>query len=75
MSLEIAKAVNQLHQIDQIVLSGGVWQNQLLLEKTYQILEENGFRPLIHRQLPPNDGCVAFGQAMVTAYRFMKDKE
>jgi hydrogenase maturation protein HypF len=75
MSLEIAKAVNQQHQIDQIVLSGGVWQNQLLLEKTYQILEENGFHPLIHRQLPPNDGCVAFGQAMVTAYRFMKDKE
>ncbi len=75
MSLDIAKSVNQQHQIDQIVLSGGVWQNQLLLEKTYQILDENGFHPLIHRQLPPNDGCVAFGQAMITAYRYKKDKE
>jgi hydrogenase maturation protein HypF len=73
--LQLAKKIQEKFNIHRIVLSGGVWQNQLLLEKTITQLSDNGFHPLIHRQTPPNDGCVAFGQAMITAYRFMKDKE
>jgi len=75
LCLELARRIKRKFDIHHLVLSGGVWQNQLLLEKTIDILNQNGYHPLIHRQMPPNDGCVAFGQAMITAYRYMKDKE
>jgi len=73
LCLELSRKIKQNFNIHQLVLSGGVWQNRLLLEKTINLLKKNGFQPLIHLQMPPNDGCVAFGQAMITAYRFMKD--
>jgi len=70
LSLAVSERIKQETGIDRIVLSGGVWQNQLLLEKTIRLLEKNNFQALIHKQTPPNDGCVAFGQALITAYRY-----
>lgn len=45
-------------------LSGGCFQNQLLSRLTCQRLRESGFEPLEHRRIPPNDGGIAFGQAV-----------
>ena len=53
--------------IDRVVLSGGVFQNRLLLERTTAALERAGLRVLTPRLLPPNDGGIAFGQAAVAA--------
>jgi hydrogenase maturation protein HypF len=53
--------------IELAVLSGGVFQNRLLLERTAAALEGTGLRVLVPRLLPPNDGGVAFGQAAVAA--------
>ena len=53
--------------IELAVLSGGVFQNRLLLERTTEALERTGLRVLTARLLPPNDGGVAFGQAAVAA--------
>jgi hydrogenase maturation protein HypF len=53
--------------IELAVLSGGVFQNRLLLERTAEALEQAGLRVLVPRLLPPNDGGVAFGQAAVAA--------
>ncbi len=53
--------------IELVVLSGGVFQNRLLLERTGEALERAGLRVLVPRLLPPNDGGVAFGQAAVAA--------
>jgi hydrogenase maturation protein HypF len=50
-----------------VVLSGGVFQNRLLLEATVARLERAGLRPLVPERLPPNDGGVAYGQAAVAA--------
>ncbi|MDY6872583.1 MAG: carbamoyltransferase HypF [Chloroflexota bacterium] len=75
LSLDLAKRIREQFNIRQIVLSGGVWQNLRLLETTIELLQDNGFTPLIHRQLPPNDGCVAFGQAMIAAYWYTHQKE
>lgn len=56
--------------IEQVVLSGGCFQNKLLLEKSISRLERAGFRPFWHRQIPPNDGGIALGQisAVVRGY-------
>lgn len=52
-----------------VALSGGVWQNRLLLEITVPQLREAGFEVLLHRQVPANDGGLAYGQTAVAAAR------
>ena len=46
-------------------LSGGVFQNQLLVELTVPLLEAAGFEVLLHSQVPPNDGGISLGQVAV----------
>jgi len=49
------------------VLSGGVFQNRLLLERCLELLAASGLRVLTPRALPPNDGAISYGQAAVAA--------
>ncbi|MFW6181084.1 MAG: Sua5/YciO/YrdC/YwlC family protein, partial [Spirochaetota bacterium] len=49
--------------ISRAALSGGVFQNRLILAGLWERLEREGFAVLLHRQVPPNDGGIAFGQA------------
>ncbi|HEV2776203.1 MAG TPA: carbamoyltransferase HypF, partial [Solirubrobacteraceae bacterium] len=51
------------------VLSGGVFQNRLLLELTLDALQAAGLRVLVPQTLAPNDGQIAFGQVAVAAAR------
>ena len=50
-----------------VVLSGGVFQNRLLVERTAARLRESELRVLIPERLPPNDGGISYGQAVVAA--------
>jgi hydrogenase maturation protein HypF len=52
-------------QLDQVVLSGGVFQNRYLTERAAAKLESLGFAVYTHRQVPPNDGGIALGQAVM----------
>jgi hydrogenase maturation protein HypF len=52
-----------------VALSGGCFQNRLLIERIVPRLEESGFRVLLHRQVPPNDGGISLGQVAVAAAR------
>jgi hydrogenase maturation protein HypF len=52
-----------------VALTGGCFQNRRLLERCAAALEERGLRPLLHREVPPNDGGLALGQAVVAAER------
>ena len=52
---------------DVVVLSGGVFQNRLLVERTAALLGDAGLRVLVPERLPPNDGGISFGQAAVAA--------
>jgi hydrogenase maturation protein HypF len=56
--------------ISSVALSGGVWQNMALLERTISNLRKDGFIVYIHHQVPANDGGLSLGQAMVGATKF-----
>jgi len=51
--------------VAQVALSGGVWQNMVLLGRTVPLLRGDGFEVYLHRQVPANDGGLALGQAVV----------
>jgi hydrogenase maturation protein HypF len=59
----------ELHGLELAVLSGGVFQNRTLLERTAVLLADAGLRVLVPERLPPNDGGIAYGQAAVAAAR------
>jgi hydrogenase maturation protein HypF len=70
VALMVAHVCNQLrdqHGVSEVVLSGGVWQNMILLTLTERLLRESDFTVYIHRKVPTNDGGLALGQAAVAA--------
>jgi hydrogenase maturation protein HypF len=64
---QLSRELRRREGAHTVALSGGVWQNIYLLERTMKTLTASGFSVLVHRQLPPNDGCIALGQAAVAA--------
>jgi hydrogenase maturation protein HypF len=51
--------------ITRVALSGGVFQNRLLLRKAVDLLEASNLHVLTHRQVPCNDGGISLGQAVI----------
>lgn len=58
-------------QLDTVVLSGGVFQNRVLLEGVSERLRQQGLNPLSPRLVPANDGGLSLGQAVVAAARWL----
>jgi hydrogenase maturation protein HypF len=69
MIVKACAAIRTMRGLALVALSGGVFQNQLLLRRTVRLLEEAGFRVLTHRQVPTNDAGISFGQVAVAAAR------
>lgn len=63
------RIVAERRGVRTVVLSGGVFQNMLLLERTAAMLDRGGFRVLVPERLPPNDGGISFGQTAVASAR------
>ena len=61
----ICRAIRKEHGCTRVALSGGVFQNRLLTEGVAAVLEQEGFTVFTHRMVPPNDGGVALGQAVI----------
>ena len=59
---------------DKVALSGGVFQNRLLLRLTEEQLAQEGFTVLRHRMIPPNDGGIAIGQAAYGMYQLQNNR-
>ncbi len=68
LSTACCSAIRRSHGVHTVALSGGVWQNKYLLERTLRGLEKEGFTVLIHRRVPANDGGLALGQALIAAH-------
>lgn len=67
LTLDVSNLVRQETGCQVAALSGGVWQNVFLLERTVARLQKHGFKVLVHRRTPANDGCIALGQVLVAA--------
>jgi hydrogenase maturation protein HypF len=67
---EVCVLLRERTGIGRVALSGGVWQNALLLDLTDGELSSRGFAVLTHRSVSPNDEGVSVGQAAVAARRF-----
>ena len=59
--LRVARAAEE----PRVLLTGGCFQNRLLLEETVRGLEADGFRAYWHQRVPPNDGGIALGQLVL----------
>lgn len=55
--------------VERVALTGGCFQNVLLLTRTVDSLKAAGFRPYWHQRVPPNDGGIALGQICAAARR------
>jgi hydrogenase maturation protein HypF len=64
---EICSALREDVGCRRVVLSGGVFQNAILLTGISRALEENEFEVYSHSKVPTNDGGISFGQAAVVA--------
>jgi hydrogenase maturation protein HypF len=70
--VEVAHAVAE----PTVALSGGCFQNRLLTERARQRLMDAGFRVLVHRRVPANDGGISLGQvAVAAALRIREDQQ
>jgi hydrogenase maturation protein HypF len=68
MTLDVCRMLRNEHGINDVLLSGGVWQNTTLLKITCQLIRRDGFKLYTHHLVPPNDGGVSLGQAAIAAH-------
>ena len=61
--------------ISQVALTGGVFQNQILLLEVSNSLQEKGFNVFTHSQVPPNDGGLSLGQIALAAAQLSVNSE
>lgn len=67
LTVDLAGRCRERTGLEVVALSGGVFQNAVLLGAAQRALEDDGFTVLRPRLLPPNDGGLAFGQLLVAA--------
>jgi hydrogenase maturation protein HypF len=59
----------KMTNINRVILSGGVFQNQLLLTLSQEQLSKSGLQVFSHKNLPCNDSTVSLGQAIIASFR------
>jgi hydrogenase maturation protein HypF len=72
--LTVCLRVRKASGNEKVALSGGVFQNTLLLDKTFTLLDKSGFKVYTQHRVPPNDGGIALGQAVIANELIKKGK-
>jgi len=72
--VEVCRRIREESGTARVVLSGGVFQNKLLTEEASLLLGEASFAVYRHRLVPPNDGGLALGQAVIAGRRLQTDR-
>jgi hydrogenase maturation protein HypF len=62
------ETLGRVRGLNTVVLSGGVFQNELLLEELRSLLEGGPFEVMTNRVVPPNDGGISLGQAALAVF-------
>jgi len=70
---DLCERVRSNTGITAVILSGGVFQNRLILSGLFAELEKRGFRAFTNSVVPPNDGGIAFGQTVVALERIKNE--
>lgn len=65
LTTEVCKLISAKTKINEIALSGGVFQNAYLLENIIHRLNDNNFKVYTHKNIPTNDGGISLGQIMI----------
>ncbi len=65
VTVEVAARAAATAGTKHVALGGGVFMNRILLAGVMRGLESRGLTPLIHRDLPVNDGGISYGQAVI----------
>ena len=68
IALEACRRARETTGLNEVALSGGVWQNQILLDLVRDGLRQEGFIVYFHQQVPSNDGGLALGQAVIANF-------
>ena len=63
--LEVCRNIRKRDQLSRVCLSGGTFQNMYLLRRAVEELRDDGFEVFLHSLVPPNDGGIALGQAVI----------
>ena len=67
MFSDLCEVIRKENGLNRVVLSGGVFQNSLLLTGLINVLEKRKFKVFSHSKVPANDGGISLGQALVAA--------
>ncbi|MBA7575914.1 Carbamoyltransferase HypF [subsurface metagenome] len=73
--LKISQMIRKTHHINKVALSGGVFQNNYLLGKCYDILKNYNFNVYSNFKVPVNDGGISLGQAYIAALKVLSSKK
>jgi hydrogenase maturation protein HypF len=67
MIASVCSVIRERTRLDKVCLSGGTFQNFTLLTRAVRLLRQDGFQVFLHSLVPPNDGGVSLGQAVIAA--------
>jgi len=73
--VEVSLRLRAAERLNRVCLSGGTFQNCYLLERAVSGLRSAGFEVFLHAQVPPNDGGISLGQAVIANALMNRDRE
>jgi hydrogenase maturation protein HypF len=72
--VDVCRKLRDEEHLNRVCLSGGTFQNRFLLQRAVRGLRQSGFEVFLHAKVPPNDGGIALGQAVIANARLQGTK-